>query len=306
VLMWFAMLVMILLTAVLVQAEASDISSKAFCLAAIFKGLQEANPGDIPWSTSNLTQQHFMTIYGSGAKADLPQLEDKVEAMATADAAELNAWFAKKGFPSMNIKIQPSGRAIGIVFDLLIDWKVPGKKVVVQSSKSSNSNDHDFYDGVKMTALEKGFIGFKLDGYNYPLFLLNTRQGWQVYLVEVDVDDNPEASELPARAKALLDLTRSQAYNELNFPAVQMIADVDITWIEDMKIPSFRIEKAIKKVKFRLDEKGARAQSAVAFSTRGLSSYYIERPFYIIFTKEGMNFPPFVAIAAPDVWKKIK
>lgn len=303
----FAILATVSSMAMAQQVTATDIHSKAFCLTAVFKGLQMANPTNALWSTPKLAQENFMTTYSSGAKADLPQLKDKVEAIATNDSQRLNDWFADHGFPGMNVQILQGGQAVGTVFDLLVDWKVPGQKKDISVWRGESL--YDYYEGAKMLTSDHGFTGFKLDGHNYPLFQLNTRQGWQVYLVESADGDDPEAFQLPERAKALLALVRSSVdYEELNFPVVQMATDVDISWMAGMQARDFRIDEAIKKIKLHLDEKGARAESAVAFTSRGLGPpfYKIQRPFYVIFTKDGLNFPPFVALAAPDTWAKTR
>jgi len=294
------------------SAETPNVGSSAFCLPAIFKGLQVANPNNDNWLTANDEQREFMTAYNLGANADLPLLQDKVAAIATGNQAEINTWFAQHGFPDMKISIPSNGKAVGTVFDLLVDWKVPGRKMSF-ALRSNNGASLDWYQGVKMSASEGNFVGYKLEGYDYPLLQLDVSQeGWRVYLIEVEVadGDNPKPSDLPICAKGLLARNRTKVdYGDIIFPAVEMATDVDIKWIEGMRVPNFNIDEAVKKVRLRLDDKGARAQSAVAYISKGIKfspSYSITRPFYVIFTKDGLNFPAFVAISATDTWIKEK
>jgi hypothetical protein len=286
-------------------AHAAEFKSKAFCLPAVFKSMQVANPSDAPWSTPKPGQHHFMLDYGNGPKADLAKMGNEVEAIATSDPQTLNDWFAARGFPGMNV---PAGvKAVGSVFDLLVDWTVPGARRDM-AVRQGAGNEYAWYEGVNMKSEDQSFESFRIEGYSYPLFRLDTRQGWQVYLVEAaDGDEIGDAAWLPDNAKKLLSRPRTPVrYRELTFPAVSLSADVDISWMAGMEVPGFRIDEAIKKVKLRLDDKGARAQSAVAFVMKSIASntYTIGRQFYVIFTRDDMNFPPFVALVASDSWTR--
>ncbi|MFZ2150144.1 MAG: hypothetical protein WAV15_03215 [Minisyncoccia bacterium] len=283
-------------------ADSPQPKSKAFCLSAVTKGLVTANPKAKTWSTSKPEQQRFMSTYYDGAVADLHKVDDDkvLQAIATGSSAKLQDFFAKGGFANMPVRIPAGGHAVGVLFDLLVDWKTVGEQKDISIRRPQGG--YDDYSGAQMLEFE----AFSLEGHKYPLFRIETRQGWDVYLVEAADGENLQASDFPARAKALLGLPREEAdYEKLNFPSVLMSADVDISWMVGMRVPGFSIDEAVKKIKLRLDEKGARAQSAVAFTTRGMdSSYTIQRSFYVIFTREGLNFPPFVALAAPDSWVK--
>lgn len=70
----------------------------------------------------------------------------------------------------------------------------------------------------------------------------------------------------------------------------------------------FKINEAVKKIRLRLDDRGARAESAVAMVMRGANAgvYTLDRPFLVIFSKPGLNFPAFVALSGPDSWTKDK
>lgn len=257
-----------------------------------------AHPDVSGWKTVDDVQSSFFRRYGS-AFEDLDGLDAYLSAIHTHDAAALNAWFAERGFPAMNVNIPAGGSAIGSVFDLLVDWQVPGKK-------KSLYVDRNMYQGVQMTA-SNSMRAWNLDGHVYPMFELATAgsDGWRVYLVETD--QVPLDLLAPSRASKLLRLERSSAdVSKLEFPSVEMAMDVDVSFLKGMEAPGFRIDEAIKKVKLRLDDKGARAQSAVAYTMRGIERgvYTIDKPFFVIFHREGLNLPPFVAIAGKEHWVK--
>jgi hypothetical protein len=283
-----------------------NIRSSAFCLPAVNNALQLANPGGLAWQTTNETQKRYFEQYGK-SDSDLNSLVAYLKGKVTRSASELNAWFAENGWPNMNINLPSNGLGIGSIFDLLVDWTVPGKKK--DRGVAIQQNDKwIFYEGAEMRP-SQGLRAYQLEGYEYPMFELETRQdGWKVFLVEAD---GPcESLDLPNKAIGLLTKNRTNyEFSKLQFPVVQLETDVDTSWMEGMAVEGgFRIDEAIKKVKLRLDDKGARAQSAVAFIMRGLESgvYTLAKPFYVIFWREGLEFPAFVAISASDSWIKAK
>mmetsp|Transcript_12932 Transcript_12932/g.19697 ORF Transcript_12932/g.19697 Transcript_12932/m.19697 type:complete len:261 (-) Transcript_12932:596-1378(-) len=235
-----------------------------------------------------------------GDAASSVNLSQYLKGKVTSDAAELNAWFAENDWPGMDITIAPNGLGVGSIFDLLVDWQNVGKKYSVYI-------DQVRYEGVKMDK-SASLNGYQLQGYDYPMFELATRQdGWRVFLVETD--KSYTGMDLTTRAVELMELSRQPYdFRTLQFPQVDFEADVNIKWMEGMKVEGglFSIDEAIKKVRLRLDDKGARAQSAVAMITRSLPMgvYSLERPFFVIFWHEGLTLAPFVAISANDSWKK--
>ena len=210
----------------------------------------------------------------------------------------------------MNIQIPGGGKAVGSVFNLLVDWEVPGLQSRIHEAKPGGK-EHTTWQAVEMNHEYGGFDTFRVGERPYPLFQIRTRQDdWCVYLIEtVENEENCSPEKLPARAKELLELPRTMLRCEkVTFPVVAMSDGVDVSWLTGMSVPGFRIDEAVKKVKLRLDEKGARAESAVASITRsgGEASYVVDRSFYVIFMKDGLNFPAFVATAERDSWVKEK
>jgi hypothetical protein len=305
--------------------------STAFCLPAIFRALKEANPEKAPWLYSKDGQIELLRHFAS-AEDDLAQVQDLVKAKTASSAAVLNVWFASLGFPGMAIEIPAGGSAVGTVFDLLVDWKVPGKK---QPLGVRFGDRYISYEGVKMKEGFESYIvmvepqGTQGDAaaepHDYPLFRLETASvlGWEVYLLELSDGDLLELQKeqskvvslvLPDFASKLLaskripDLTNKT----LHFPQVDLRSNVDISFLEGMRVDrprGFRIDKTVKQVRLRLDDKGARAESAVAMVSKGMDTtghYQITRPFLVIFTKSGLNYPAFVALSAPDSWVMVK
>ncbi len=281
--------------------KANKTSSSAFCLPAISNGLQLANPEERVWTTVNETQERYFADYGR-SRFDPAGLAAYLKSKVTNSAAELNQWFAENGW-TLDVSFPPEGLGIGSIFDLLVNWKVPGKKKEL-GIYIRQDGDGVFYEGGEMRP-SAGLTACKVDGHEHPMFEVSTLQpGWKVFLVESDAPCDP--MDLPKKAAELLSRGRTgYDFQKLEFPFVQLEADVDISWMKGMAIEGgFRIDKALKKVKLTLDDKGARAQSAVVYMTLGMESgvYKIELPFFVIFQQEGEELPVFVALSGPDSW----
>lgn len=280
------------------------VTSTAFCLPAIQNSLALANPDGTAWRMANGTQERYFAAYGESG-VDLESLATYLKSKVTNSAAELVAWFRSHGW-DMDVDFPPDGLGIGSIFDLLVDWLIPGRRkyggIAIRQADESV-----WYEGVEMD-LSQGLQAHQLDGYEHPMFELSTRQdGWKVFLVEAD---GPcDALDLPAKARGLLRRHRKDcSFHKLEFPFVELAITIDISWLQGLAAENgFRIDEAIKQVKLRLDDKGARAESAVAIAVRSrmkANVYTMQLPFYVVFWREGLDFPAFVALSGPDSWKR--
>ncbi len=273
--------------------------SRAMCLAVIFEVLKRANAKG-EWETNEF-QRKFLEQYQKGSIADLPGLEKYIEACVTTESHILNDWFNEHDFPGMQVNIPPKSIGIGTIFDLLVRWKVVGTKELILINKK-------LFQGVGMKP-SSAMKAWTLEGYKYPMFEIDTRDdGWKVFLVESE--GQYSNLEIPGKAAELLALQRAKyEIDELHFPSVSMEMDVDVSFLIGMKMQDLRLDQVIKKVKLRLDKEGAHARAAMAavFSLGASETpkkiYIIENPFFVIFWREGLNFPPFVAIADKECWE---
>lgn len=290
-----------IVTAIAANTPPNLWTTQAFCLSAVYKGLATANPAKAPWQTSNQVQKNFLTSY-ERAMSDLAVTGQNTHAIATSDNKALEQFFAQHGFPGMNISIQ--GKAVGAVFDVNVAWPTPGEQTTVRSNAAGG--EHTYYRAAQMS---EGVTAYQVNGSKYPLFKLKTNQpGWHVYLIEAEYVPG-HAANLPAVANVLLARHRAkhETFSRLTFPVVGWQGDMDISFLKGMQVPGFSIDEAIGKAKLHLDEKCGHASSGVALVSRGGPApdmYEINRPFYVMFHKDGAVFPAFVAIANPDSWTK--
>jgi len=101
----------------------------------------------------------------------------------------------------------------------------------------------------------------------------------------------------------------SHNYSGASFPMIDLDVKPDISWIKGLRIGvDYWVDQAIQQTKFRMNEFGARAQSAVGMTLRckgaGPGPHVIDRPFLLWIQRDGMQFPLFAAVLCEDSWKE--
>jgi len=279
--------------------------STAFCAAAINFVLQLANPNNFQWRTTNDIQQGYLERFGKLTPQETDILLAYLKGKATNIDTDLNNWFAENGFPNMKLSYPESAMGFGAIFDLLVEWIRPG-------TNTKLTIDNQIFEAIKMNCKPGAVAAYNLEGYDYPMFVLDTRdKGWKVHLLETEflLDD---VDLLTVATDILVSKKTPFLFSEVIFPSVDMEIDVDLEWLIGIGLEKnpFQIEKAKKIVRLKLDDNGARAQSAVAIASRSFISqkgevYRFTKPFFIIFTNDNISIPPFVAIVSQDAWNVV-
>ena len=102
-------------------------------------------------------------------------------------------------------------------------------------------------------------------------------------------------------------------FGGLIFPMVQLNQEVDIKWLLNMNTrgddgsPAI-IAQALQQTKFKMNEVGARAESAVAIhlwkaAVESKPDHIINRPFLIWFERDGLSRPLFVGHITQEDWR---
>jgi len=125
------------------------------------------------------------------------------------------------------------------------------------------------------------------------------------------VDDIPEGIAGLFLKVADLEKVKATAHNYegASFPMIDLDEKPDIDWILGMHISQdYYIEQAKQQTKFRMNEKGARVQSAVGMTflckSAGPAPHIIDRPFLLWIKRDGLDFPLFAGLFAEDCWKE--
>jgi len=130
------------------------------------------------------------------------------------------------------------------------------------------------------------------------------------------VDDSPAGLALLERAYALSRAGKEIGdFDGLVFPMVHLEQAVGLGWLaglvtDDEEGLPWEIEAALERNRLRMNEVGARAESAVmlqmvwaAIGPEPKSDHVIDRPFLVWFERDGLSRPLFAAYVVEDEWR---
>ena len=283
---------------------ASGSGSLSACPYSILVALDafEKNLGNgRAWTPVN-QQQDALINWRETCGADISRLGDVVKGLCSSSADELNKFLSDNGF---SIKLDPLGPddlgAVGIL-DLLVEWLNAG------SEQSIRGQDGKTYAGVRI----KNAAVLDIRGTHYAA-RLETKDGTCAYIMP---DDRPadqfqlmgRVNDANAFASAM---KHSRKYKGVDFPMVNMRVREDMSWLLGMNTVGedhspWRITQALQENRLRMNQFGARAQSATAVAvTRGISfeqPFVVDRPFIVWFTRPGCTRPLFAAWVDYSDW----
>ena len=269
------------------------------CLQAAEIFTKNAKP---EWRANSARQVEFLEKFKRywANPSNLPELRSK----ADLNVDVINKWLKDEGF---DIQLDPVdvGFYVASILKLLVEWLKVGEKRDIIGKR-----DRQTYPGVK---LEDGVNLYRdLDVHPFPVASIDTKSGDVVKMAIID--------KVPEGAFGLHDLTQtlnkvaSPCPNKENviFPMVELDVKPDISWICGMLLDPFYIQQALQQTKFRMNERGAKVESAVAMSMRCMGAasepepYVIDRPFLLWIERAGVAIPFFAAVLCEDVWKEPK
>jgi hypothetical protein len=234
---------------------------------------------------------------------DVSELSEKeIKRKVSKVASELNRFLAESGF---DIRLEDfPGDGFGVVSILVIKvkWLEAGKII------SINSNNKEF-DGV---LLKSGVNICQARDYPNPIAEIKTQNRDIVY---ISIADKPrgEFELLEFSDKLDKPLRHLPGYKGVEFPMVDLNQEVDISWLigmstVDEKGGDWFISQAKQQTKFRMNERGAIAESSAAIGVMRCISHdapplTIDKPFFVAITRPGCAKPLFVGYCSWDVWK---
>lgn len=279
---------------------------------------KEAGVTDLKWHGISEQQRYFLDRFFH------PQIELrnllknplydgtlKFTRKASFRAEDINRFLTNEGF---DINLQPweynppyrFGAAS--VMDVLVNWFTPGESVPLRGQ------DGNMYPGVKIK--EAGTQISSVEGIRNPVVYLPTKN--PLYMVGLSV---PE--QLPTNEFELLehihDLKNGQLrvhreFEGVIFPKVSLDQQPDISWLRGLTAKAGGetdsvLEQVLQQTKFKMNEIGAHARSAVAGGFLRMAieipkaPYVIDKPFVCWIQKENIPLPLFAAYINYSDWK---
>lgn len=271
------------------------------CLKAAEGHMEEAK-GLVP-EISPVTdkQSGFLEMFEDlmMAMGGIPELESR----AHDDVKVINGWLKERGFDiELPDDADPETFAVASILDVLLKWLNEGRRTNITGAAGGDFPGVRLDDGVTVSHLPAI--------HPHPVVRVATKSGDTVCMSMVD--------EVPSGFSGLFlkvaDLEKVKATSHMHkgvcFPMVDLDEKPDISWIQGLQFGhGYRVGAAMQQTKFRMNEKGARAQSAAAMtlvrSVRPtVQPHVIDRPFLLWIRRDGLEFPLFAALLCEDAWKE--
>lgn len=264
------------------------------------------------WRAVSPVQTNFLKKYFpkrgeiEGALVDTsPENPLKVGSIASYAAEEINSFLASKGF---NITLEPftdpGEFGTASVMDVLVKWLHPGTSTKLVAA------DGQTYPAARLKrGVELGMSSIS----RTPVAYIDTQHPDCRVGLAVPTKPISDAFELVDFVESIRKarLHPDFQHQGLVFPKVSLDQRVNIDWIKGMSttgddgLPAI-ITQALQQTKYRMNEIGARAESAVALGiTRGMSPapLVIDRPFVCWMEKVGVSLPLFAGYINYSDWK---
>jgi len=215
------------------------------------------------WHSTNSIQEKLIT-YLPNKEEQLAKLsEQELKTIASEDYQVINKFLTDHKF---DIQLEPfkDGFGVASILNLMIEWTQQGEPTTVVYEAQE-------FPGVLMA--KDGFEVLLANTYKNPLLKITAKNGDIVYMTIAE--KSLEGFELFESIQALSKMPKEEItkeYREVIFPMVSLNHETDISWL--LRFGShrlsdntfFSITQALQQTKFDMNEKGARAQSAVAIA----------------------------------------
>ncbi len=253
------------------------------------------------WRPRNAEQVNFLKRYYYDFREVLKTLPE-LESLASESADEVSRFLSDRGFSISIDRIDPPGIGVASVFKLLLEWVRPGTTCWVRNKE---------YPAVRIGRNHQFFSSKHAQN---PIVSIVTRNGDVVRMTAFD--HPPHEFEL---AELVREIDRSAKpnndFNGVIFPMITYNEQIDISWVHGMETQGIAgpwiISQAIQQTKFRMNEFGAKVESAVAMGV--LLGYcpgpppkpdlIIDKPFLLWIKREGLEIPLFIGHFAEEHWK---
>ena len=144
---------------------------------------------------------------------------------------------------------------------------------------------------------------------------MRSTTGHHVYVTKADFEPESERSLYEHIHDLMIsDTSTNLHYDGVTMPMVSLDMENDISWLTGLSTTDASgdpavLTQAVQQTKLRMNERGARVQSAAAVAgVRGTPpqpkpTYVMDEPFFIWVRQEGIPFPVFTGYITSESWK---
>jgi hypothetical protein len=281
-----------------------------FPVLGCLKAAEEWLGKELYWNVVNDDQQEFMDLFYEKGMDGIPKLGEELRRKAAPDIDTINNWLAENGF-EVKLTVDPGagGFAVASILDVLVEWMKKG-------SRRKITNELGTFDGVKLKQDQGVTILQNAAVHNHPVARIATKSGDKVYMTPLDgLPDERFAIESRIRSIMLGLNHQDYRYEGVVFPMVNYDRQPDISFLHGLNTPTvapgYYVTQAVQQTKFRMNEVGARVESAAAMTMRRKITnvkepLVIDQPFLLWIVRDGIDMPLFGGVFAEDVWEDPK
>lgn len=264
------------------------------------------------WQPKNEIQKRFLKNFLQVCRRDkVPEIELEV----SSEAEKINSFLEKKGFSIRLHPFPPNTLGFASILDIIVEWLYLGEKVKIDAKKGG------MYDGVRIKKEGVTFFESTLQGYTHTIACIRTKSGDMIFItVPKEPLEGLDLIEMADTLSKNMDIGNRRrqmppAYDGIRFPMVDLNITNDIGWLKDMSttvkttnVPA-EITQAIQQIKIKINEKGARFQSATAIVVTlksvniPIHDLIIREPFLIWVKRRNLEKPLMAAFVTEENWK---
>ncbi|MFC1623036.1 hypothetical protein ACFL2R_01355 [Patescibacteria group bacterium] len=227
----------------------------------------------------------------------------ELRAWVSNSAEEINEILKKEGFDIRLHDLRPGETAFLSILQILLKWITPGTECVIR-----RPGDLKEYPGV---FLRKGFQVLASSNHADSIICIQSKNGDQVFMTIAD--EELKDFKLFKKIEMLdigIELAELTNISSVKFPMIDLDQQPDISWLQGTyHHQEGVIAQAKQQTKFKMNEKGALLESAVAITTmkcclHNKKEITINQPFYLWIKRPGVSLPIFCAYMDTASWKK--
>lgn len=280
-------------------------ASEVYTITAALKKVEEMMNLKKNWQPKNETQERFLkNLLPACRNDDIGEIELEV----SDDAGKINAFLEKKGF---SIRLQPfplNTLGFASILDLIVEWLYPGEKIKIDAKNGGK------YDGVRIKKEGVSFYESVVNGYKYIIAGIRTKSNDMVFItIPKEPLEGLDLIEMVDTISKNIDIL-PYTYDGVRFPMVDLDIINDIGWLKGMSTVNARdvpaeVSQAVQQIKIKMNDKGARFQSATAMSVTlkcisiPKQDLIIREPFLVWVERQDLEKPLMAAFITEESWK---
>lgn len=280
-------------------------ASEVYTITAALKKAEETMNLKNDWKPKNETQRRFLKNFLSVCRKDNV---DEIELEVSDNADKINVFLKMKGFSIRLQPFPPNTLGFASILDFIVEWLCIGEKIKIDAKNGGK------YDGVRIKKDGVSFLESRVHGYRHIIAGILTKSGDMVFmtvpkeplegldLLEMVGDINRNIGTLP------------NVYDGVRFPMVDLDITNDIGWLKGMSTINTKgvpttVTQAVQQIKIKMNEKGARFQSATAISVTlkciniPKEDLIIREPFLVWVLRHSCQKPLMAAFITEESWK---